>query len=412
MVQSFTMVAQKWKRYLIPAGVILVAVPLFLWLLAATEIAAVRPQKQTVVELVIASGRLRAERRSDIGPEVSGVVETVTVDVGDRVRRGDPLIRLLRTDAVEVAAAAEASLAVAKADLARIRLEPYPEEIAGAGADLDAALADQRQRDREFKRIRDLQRKGAVSQSTFDEAKTLFNRAAAEARSAREHLADLEAQPRPEVLRVAEARVAEAVAALDLALADLDKRTLTAPMDGIIVARDIEPGESVSPGAGLLTLADPDPMEIYVETDENNLSRLKVGQTADVIAPAFRNRPFRATLQRIDPLVDPLRGVVGLRLKPQNVPDYALFDMTVDVNIEVVRYSDGLSLPVSAVLRRGDRHAVMAVENGRIRERPVRVLGQSPDYAAVADIPEDRLVARHATQVEAGRRVRPVEESE
>ena len=409
MVQSFSTVARKWKPYLISAGMILAAVPLFLWLLPVTEIDAVHPRRQTVVELVIASGRLRAERRSDIGSEVSGVVETVGVDVGDRVRTGDLLVRLLRTDAVEAAAAAEASLAVARADLTRIRREPYPEEIAGARADLDAALADQQQREREFKRIRDLRRKGAVSQSAFDEGKSFLNRAAAAARSAREHLADLRARPRPEVIQVAEARVAEAAAALDLALAELKKRTITAPMDGIIVARTTEPGESVSPGAALLTLAAPDPMEIYVETDENNLSRLEAGQTAKVIAPAFRDRPFRATLRRIDPLVDPLRGVVGLRLEPHTVPDYALFDMTVDVNIEVARYSDGLSLPVSAVLRRGDRHTVMAVENGRIRERSVRVLGQSPDHAAVADIPEDRIVARHATQVKANQRVRPAE---
>ncbi len=376
--------------------------------LRVREVETVRPAEREVVELVIASGMLRAKRQSPIGSEVTGIIESVYVDDGDNVAAGDILIQLRPEDSRRRLEQSRQAMETAEAELALVRRGATAEELARADAEVARATAARLQTEREYGRLRALFEDRLIAQADLDLAASSRDQAQAAEAAARETLADLRARPRPEDLQVTEARLREAETAVLVAEQDLERRTIRAPLPGLVIRRSAEPGQSITPGNALLELADLRVTEIYVETDENNLDRLRTGQRATVLAPAFRDRPFAATLAQIGPEVDSGRGVVGLRFTPDRLPDFARPDMTVDVSVEVARLPRALSLPATALLQRDGRWQVLIVTGETVREQTVRVLARGTEWIAVEGVPPDAAVLARGTEAAAGDTVRPV----
>lgn len=334
--------------------------------------AVVALQVEDVVDLVVVSGRLRAVREAAVGVEVSGMVEEALVREGDRVSAGQPILRVALIDFEAQRQQAESRRATSAAEV----------EAAALAAD---------QADKDLRRASELSRAGVNSPAELETASSLAARLRATEAAAR-------------------ARLAEDESSLRLLDQQLAKRTVRAPFAGIVTRRSVEPGQSVGPGSALYLVAEMTDPEIYAETDENNVGRLQPGQPATVAAPAFRNRPFTARVTQIGPRVEWDRGVVGIRLKPDALPDFALPNMTVDVNIEVGRYPQATTLPPSSLVRTREGTFVHVVRGERFERVPVTVLGENPRSVAVRGlVPTDR-VARWATRVSVDRTYRLVEE--
>ena len=363
------MTPRQKKRLGFAAGAILILVTSAFFVLRPAELAVIKPVRQDVVEVVVASGTLRAVRQSMVGAESSGVVESLEVSEGDRVQQGELL--------------------------GRLRLGETDARLAGGLAALRAAETTLRgeelqleQANRDLRRARDLAARKLVPVAELDDAESAFSVQQANTDAAR-------------------ARLAEARAQVDQIRPEFGKREVRAPFNGVVIERMIEPGTSVSAATSWFTIAEMSATEIYVETDENNLGKLKVGQPAIAVAPAWPDQPFQAKLVQVGPNVDSERGVVGLRLASDDLPEFALPNMTIDVNIEVKRTTNGLALPSSAVSLRG-QPAVLVVSNGKVERRRVEVIGSNPEWVAVTGIDTDTMVLRDARGVREGQRVRPV----
>lgn len=357
---------RRWLLLLIIAGVASGIV----WRIRQPVTAAViKPQRKEVVELVIASGRLRAVRQAEVGPEVSGLVEEVLVWEGDHVTNGQPLVTLRVADLLQ------------QIKQVRSAMEATHEELGRAQVSFRDAETN-------YTRAQTLFDQKISSTAELDAARTARDTARAIELGAAAHQRESEA-----LMRVTEEQLA--------------KRRIAAPFAGVILKRQVEPGASVTAGEAMLTLAEMSQTEIYVETDENNLGKLRVGQPAQIIAPAFLERPFPAILTQIGPNVDAERGVVGLRLKPGPLPEYVLPNMTVDVNIEVARFTNALAIPTSCVIEQDGRFAVMTIREGRVAKQSVNLLGKNTHWAAVAGLPEQMEVLVQATRLPEGRRVKP-----
>jgi HlyD family secretion protein len=359
------------KKRLISAGVALAvtAAAAFVALRPGTA-EVVTPLRRDVVEVVVASGKLRAVRQSMVGAESSGLVESVEVTEGDAVKAGQLLGRLRLGETDARLAGALASLRAAQTDLR------------GEESQLDSAQ-------RELRRKRELADRKLVPVAELDNAE------------------DAE--------RVQRAKTDAARARLEAAQADVDKirpefgkREVRAPFDGVVIERMVEPGTSVSASTGWFSVAEMTSTEIYVETDENNLGRLKVGQPAIAVAPAYPDRPFPARLTQVGPNVDSERGVVGLRLVADKLPDFVLPNMTIDVNIEVQRTDNAIALPASAVSFQGRPHVLGVGSGGKLETLMVTVLGKNPEWVAVDGLAPDATVLRAVRDGKPGQRVRPV----
>lgn len=329
------------------------------------------PVRRDIVEVVVASGRLQAIRETQVGAESAGIVESLAVNEGAVVRTGDLLGRLTLGETAARLAATTAALDVADKNL---RAE-------------EAALEKARQ---ELARLEPLAARRQVSTAELE-------RAAADARV---QTARTEA---------ARARRREAAAEVERVRPEFGRREVRAPFNGVITDRLVEPGTPVAAAQGWFRISEMDATEIEVETDENNLGKLKVGQPVVAFVPAYPDQPFRGTLTQVGPFVDSERGVVRLKITPEALPDFVLPNMTVDVSIEVRRADNALALPVGAVALQASPPFVLAVgEGGVLERRPIRVIGRNPDWVAVQDLAEGTTVVRQLAGLSPGRKVRPV----
>jgi HlyD family secretion protein len=321
----------------------------------------VSPETREVIDLVVVSGRLRAVREAAVGGEVGGTVEEALVREGDRVTAGQPLARIGMLDYDSQQQQAQAARDT-------------------SAADVEVAVLAAAQARRDLARAEELARGGVTTAAELEATRNLAARLGAAETAARARLAENDA-----ALRVLERQLA--------------RRIVRAPFAGIVTRRSVEPGQSIVPGSVLYLVAEMSAIEIYAETDENNVQRLRVGQTATVIAPAFRTEPFPAKLDQIGPRVDWDRGVIGLRLTPEAAPAFLLPNLTVDVNIEVGRYPRALTVPAAAVLRARDGSFVMLAEEDRFTRRAVKVIGENPSFIAIEGLTAGDRVAREATKV-------------
>lgn len=334
------------------------------------DVAVVMPERREVVELVVASGTVNAVRRTSIGTESAGIVGTLDVDEGDRVRAGQLLGRLTQGETDARLAQTRAAL-----DAADRTLRAEQAVLAKNGQEVD--------------RLRPLASAGQVSAAELERAEADFAVQVARVEAA--------------VARLAEARAEVARVAPDFA-----RRELRAPFDGLITRRHVEPGTPVGGAQGWFDIAERGgDTEIEVETDENNLGKLAAGQPVIAVSPAWPERPFGGRVRQVGPFVDSDRGVVKVRIVPDEVPDFVLPNMTVDVSIEVRRIDDALALPAGAVALQARPPYVHEVgADGRVSRRTVSVLGRNPDWVAVGDIAEGARVVASLAGVRPGTRVR------
>jgi HlyD family secretion protein len=235
-----------------------------------------------------------------VAPEVGGRIIEMTIAEGDRVKRGDVVARLDTRDVDLALQRAQAERSQADAQLRLLLAGARGEDIrqaeaqvAASSADLAAAQADLAAAETDLQRFERLLQTNSGSQKQRDDAATRRDMArdrvaAARAREAgaREGVARLRAGSRREEIEAARARVA----GVDAQIATLEKSkadaVITAPIDGVVTERLLDPGEIVSPRAPVAVLADLDHAWAEVFVDEPMIPRIKLGQAATVFTDA------------------------------------------------------------------------------------------------------------------------------
>ena len=380
------------RRLRLAAALVLVVAALG-WLLLGKlrgpELAAYEVTARPLVQTVVATGRVVAVSRAQVGSPVTGVVLERRVQEGDAVQPGD-VLAVLRADDLE-AQAAEATAA-----LDQLRRSTRPR----AQAAVREAEARLEQASREAARRRDLFARQLIAREALEQAlqaETVARTAAEQARLAMQDLA--EGGP-AEAAALARQATAQAL---------LEKTTIRAEVPGTVLTRNVEPGDLVQPGRVLFEIARAGDTELLVPVDEKNLEVLALGQPAMCVADAFPARPFPATVSFIAPSVDAQRGSVDIRLAVSPVPDFLRQDMTVSVNVETGRRDRALVVPNDALAAiDGNTAQVWRVAEGRASRQTVelglRGLALTEITAGLQD--GDRVLADAGADVAEGSRVR------
>lgn len=376
------------KASLVRRGALVAVLALAIWavvaLLRPPATDTVVAERRDVVSVLAVVGRVRAPSRAALGTPIAGVVDEVRVREGDAVEGGEILVTL---DARETRAAVRE----AEAALAEVR--------AGTSQAIEEAEREARQAARDLERIRSVRAAGGLTPQRVEEAEQRAADAASRLASLRAAVTGESGQP---------ASVVRAQATVDAARARLAQTRVTAPADGVVLTRSVEPGDAVAPGRVLLEMAFDGAAELVVFPGEENLSGLTVGAPATASADAFPNQTFEAFVALIAPSVDPTQGTVEVRLTVPAPPAHLRPDMTVSVNIETGRSTAALVLPDEAVhgLGMGDPW-VGLIRDGRLVRQPVNVGLQAAGYVEiVSGLDAGQPVARTLEGLEPGDRVR------
>lgn len=375
--------------------------------LLGTPVDAIEVVRGDIVQTVVASGRVMTPQRVSIGAVLTERVARIPVDEGQTVRGGDVLIEL--DDRNERAAYAQAQAAVAQGEaklrqLREVALPAAEQSLRQAEANLRLARA-------QYERNLELKAKGFISDSALDDAKRNLDVAESQQNAAR-----LQVQsnaPTGSDYLIAQSALTQARAALAAAAARLEQTVIRAPSGGVLIARNVEPGDVVQPGKELMVLAPAGETQIVVSIDEKNLAQLRIGQKALASADAYPRERFAAELFYVNPGIDALRGSVEVKLRVPAPPAYLRQDMTVSVDIEVARHAGTLVVPADAVYDAAGGHPwVLAVSGHRAVKSPVRLGARGEGHVEILEgvAAGDRLVAASAG-IAPGARVRAAAET-
>ncbi len=313
---------------------------------ARVEVESVRSGALLQVWTVV--GDVTADARASLASGASGAIETITVDVGDRVRQGAVLARVDPR-------LPEARLAVAKAEVER------------AARSLDLAKV-------ELKRIKDL-KPGIVPPIQVDRARSEVDTAKADLASA--EAARLEAQTQ------------------------LDLHRVVAPFDGVVASRQADPGDWVEPGDPLLEFLSMENVDVIVELPEVLLSQVEVGFVARTAAGPLE-------VVGIVPALDPVQRTARARLAPRDAEVAAGLrpGSAVDVEFEVPIQAEGAVLvSADALLQSPSETRVVKVKDGTAEILVARVVARTDTEALVEAeglVPEDRVVVRGNERLKPG----------
>jgi len=288
-------------------------------------------QQGELTVTVTATGTLQPTRQVNVGSEVSGIIKDVLVDFNDKVK-ADQVIARLDTQTLEARlASANASLAVAKATLAQ-------------------AEATVTESDAKAKRSKDLAKRNLVSQQTLETDVATALRAKASAESAR-------------------AQVISAEAALREAHTALEKAVIHSPIDGVVISREVDPGQTVAAAFQtpvLFSIAeDLRHMELHLDIDESDIGQVREGQWANFHVDAYPGKVFTGTITSVHFNPHEVNNIVTYEtvLTVDN-PDLLLRPgMTATADILVEQLASALLVPNQALRFIPDKNDVVSTKN-------------------------------------------------
>jgi multidrug efflux pump subunit AcrA (membrane-fusion protein) len=377
---------------------------------AAPKAPSVQVSRRTLRSQIQATGVVRAMTGAEVkvGARISGRVERLFANVGDRIEKGAPIAQLDDRDLRARLAKAKADLAAARAQAGLVKRGARAEEIAESEAGLRQARAEAALAQTQERRTSALAEKGYTGQDELDKARR--DRAVADAKVAatESRLALVRARFLPEDVALAEARVQQAVAAVAEAEAMVSYATLEAPISGVVAQVATQEGETVSAGLNaptFVTIIDLDRLEVAAYVDEVDVGRVRVAQKATFTVDSFPEAEFAGKVTAIYPRALIQSNVVNYittiaiensegRLKP---------DMTANVSVSLDEREDVLALPDKALRREGGKTVVHVVDGAAERSQPVRVGIRGGGFAEiVSGLREGDRVALADSSTKAG----------
>ncbi len=342
---------RKKRRRRLVFGVVVVALLAVFGLMAArrggreidpSRLASV--EKGDLARSVVATGKVQPLTKVEIKSKASGIVKRLFVDYGDQVKEGQVLAELDREQLEAAVREAKANLLAAEAAWERTKID-------AAGPDLPFLRSA-------LERARKLYADGLIAPSLLEDADKAYQMALNAQTAAKSQAA------------VSKAEVEKARAALERYETDLRYATITSPMDGLVLSRDVEVGDAVSSilvlgSQATLVMTLGDVSEVYVlgKVDEADIGKVYMGQRARIVVESFKDKSFAGKVTKISPLGKEKDNVTTfeVRVSIQNPGGLLKTNMTANAEIILEEKKGVLIVPESSVLYDKERKPSLEV---------------------------------------------------
>jgi HlyD family secretion protein len=320
-----------------------------------TPVVTTFPSQQFVV--LNATGYVVAQRKAAISSKATGRLEWLGVAEGSRVKAGDVIARIDNRDVVAQAQSAEAN-------------------VWAAGAAVEQARVEKKNADVELARNQDLVARHFISQSALDTARARADRATA-------GVANAEA-----TLRAASANARNAEVAVDYT-------AIRAPFDGVILSKSANVGDLVTPFSSaadskgaVVSMADMSTLEVEADVSESSLSKVSVGQPAEILLDALPDIRFRGHISRMVPTVDRAKATVMTKVRFDAIDPRVLPEMSAKVSFLTQEVTAEQQKPLIAVnpaalAQRDGRAVLFIVRDDKAASVPVAPGARIGDLTAV-----------------------------
>ena len=318
-----------------------------------------------VARSVVATGKIQPITKVEVKSKASGIVEQLFVDINSQVHKGQQLAQLDQQEIVAQVQAQRAQLAAAEANVSTYEANIEQDKVNANAPDLPMYKAT-------LERNQQMQKEGIVSRQALDDANRDYLAALTRRDNSKAQIGVDTAR-----LKQAKAQVQQAQASLKQLEEQLGYTTIVAPMDGVILSRDVEIGDAVSSilvlgSTATLVMTEGDINEVYVQgkVDEADIAHVYMNQPARIKVESFRDRVFQGKVTKIAPLGVEKDNVTHfeVRVSIDNPGGELKANMTANAEIILDEHKNVLMVPESAVMYDNQKRAMVEVPDKKQKE--------------------------------------------
>ena len=311
-----------------------------------------------VARSVVATGKIQPITKVEVKSKASGIVEKLYVDINNVVHKGQELAQLDQQEILAQVEAQRAQLASAEANVGAYEANIEQDKVNAAAPDLPMYKLT-------LERNQEMAKEGIVSQQTLNDANKDYLAALTRRDSSKAQIGVDTAK-----LRQAKALVQQSQASLKQLDEQLSYTTIVAPMDGVILSRDVEIGDAVSSilvlgSTATLVMTEGDVNEVYVQgkVDEADIAHVYLGQPARIKVESFRDRVFNGKVTKISPMGVEKDNVTTFEVRVSiNNPSGELKAlMTANAEILLDEHKGVLTVPENAVVYDSQKNASVEI---------------------------------------------------
>jgi HlyD family secretion protein len=363
---------KKKKRLFYVLGALLVVTLIVVGLVAATrggtKIDAsklAKVEKGDLAKSVVATGKIQPVTNVEVKSKASGIVQKLLVDYGDTVKKGQVLAEL---DKEQI---------LAQVNQQRASLEASEAAGRAAEADLERAKVDAEGPDvpllkRAYERAQQMAKDGVVSPSALEDAQKNYELAVNKQQLGKANVISSAAK-----VKQAQAQVSQSKAQLEEKEEEYRNSTILAPLDGMVLSRDVEVGDAVSSilvlgSTATLVMTEGDTTEVYVQgkVDEADIAHVYMGQPARIKVESFRDRLFYGKVTKIAPMGVEKDNVTTfeVRVSINNPGGELKANMTANAEILMDEHKGVLTVPENAVMYDAQKNASVQIPDKHQKE--------------------------------------------
>lgn len=386
----------KKKALLAALALVLAAAGVGFWLRGRereAEFLTAKARRGSIGQTITATGSLQAVTTVQVGAQVTGRIQALYADFNSVVKRGQVLALIDPSNFQAQKERAEAGLATALAAVksGEALLANRLAELNSVRASLEAARVARDDQQRLLKRSRELADSGLLSERDLESVQAAADQAEARLKQTQAQLEQAEAQVRSAraQLEQARAQVLEAKASLRMAEVNLQYTEIRSPIDGVVIERNVDVGQTVAASLQAPTLFlianDLRRMQVTASVDEADIGAISEKAVVEFTVDAFAGEVFRGRVSEI-------------RLNARTVQNVVTYNVIIDVPNPQLKLRPGMTANISFIVARMDN--VLKIPNAALRWRPESV---SPEEAA-------KLIADAARSARPGQSARREEE--
>lgn len=363
---------KKRKRLFVVGGSILGIIIIVLGVVAATRGGAkidssklAKVEKGDLAKSVVATGKVEPITKVEIKSKASGIVKKLYVDDGYRVKAGQVLAELDKDEIQAQVRSAHAQLEAAEASLRSTQADYERAKVDAEGPDVPLLL-------RAYERAKNMASQGVVSEAALDDAQRNYEMAVNKRDVARAQLGVLKAKIAQATAQVQSSRAT--VAQLEQ---QLSYTTITSPMDGVILSRNVEIGDAVSSilvmgSAATLVMTLGDVSQVYVKgkVDESDIGKVYLGQPARIKVESFKDKTFEGKVTKISPMGVEKDNVTTfeVRVSINNPGGELKANMTANAEIILEEHKNVLQIPEGAVIYDAAKKSYVEIPDAKLKD--------------------------------------------
>lgn len=337
-----------------------------------------------IESMVSYSGRVKPAQEIMVTAKQPGKVSKINFDLGQRVKAGQILFQLDKTDVMPQLNQAAAAVELAEINLKKLSGSTYEQQMIQLKAAMVSAEISYKDAKTNYEAIKILYEAGAESKFNYDRAQSQLKLAEQQYETAKANYDLTEQKSAQENIAIAEAQLNQSKAAYDIAKNALDNMNIKSPINGVVAAKNVKVGEFISNATVSFIIIDDSNYTIEIDVNEDVIGKIKIGDKAKIHISSISEEALSGTITATAPSADMKKQTYLVKISIDDPPDAIKGGMFAEVNLTIDRVENGILVPLSSVIDeegkkyvfvlKGDKAIKTQVATGIFNDKEIHII--------------------------------------